>query len=71
MGELVMFPMTYVSLEKGKRTCSVAFANSSKRILWVVDLPDSWVHMDATLGVTRLRSAGWEEVGRGKVKEDV
>ena len=69
MGEVKMFPMTSVSLEKGEAECSLVFANGSKRILWVTGLPDSWTHMDATLGITRLRSAGWEEVGRGKVEE--
>lgn len=64
-----MFPMEYVSLKKEERTCSIVFANSSKRILNVVDLPDSWLNTDATLGLTRLISAGWKEVSRGKVKE--
>ena len=69
MGELKMFPMTYVSLSKGERTCSVVYANSSGRIVNVIGLPDSWLHGDGTLGVTRLRSAGWEEEGRGEVEE--
>jgi hypothetical protein len=71
MGELVVYPMTYVSLEKGERSVSLVYANSSKRILYVEgDLPETWVNTDATLAQTRLKSAGWEEVARGKVEND-
>lgn len=68
MGELKMFPMTYVSFTKKDRTVGLVFANSSKRIISTIgDLPDSWMHTDAELATTRLVSAGWKEVSRRKV----
>jgi len=70
MGELVLFPMRYVSLKKEKRTCTVIYAISSGRIINLIDLPLSWLHTDATLAVTRLISAGWKEEGRGEAKDD-
>lgn len=63
-----MYPMTYVSLSKGERTAGIIMANSSKRVINVIDLPLSWLHSDATLAITRLISAGWKEESRGKVK---
>ena len=68
MGELVMFPMTYVSLSKGERTAGIIYANSSGRVVNVIDLPLSWIGQDGTLAVTRLVSAGWKEDRRGKVQ---
>ena len=71
MGELIMYPMTYAFLEKGEREVSLVWADSSKIVLYVTgDLPETWVGTDATLALTRLVSAGWEEVSRGKVKAD-
>jgi len=69
MGELVMFPMTYVSLSKGERTCFIIYADSSGRVVNVEGLPLSWMNSDATLAITRLISAGWKETGRGKLRE--
>lgn len=69
MGELVMFPMEYVSFEKEERTCTIIKAKSSDRVVSVIDLPPSWVTTDGTLATTRLISAGWKETGRGKVQE--
>jgi hypothetical protein len=70
MGDLVPFPMTYCSLDKGERSVSLVWAESSKRVLYVKgDLPPSWIQTDATLAVTRLISAGWTEVARGKVED--
>jgi hypothetical protein len=69
MGDLVMFPMTYVSLAKGERTAGVIYANSSGKVVNVIDLPLSWLGTDGTLAVTRLISAGWKETRRGKVKQ--
>lgn len=68
MGEVKLFPMTYVSLEKEGRTASLVYADSSGLMVNVIDLPLTWVHSDAVLGVTRLISAGWVETGRGKVE---
>ena len=68
MGELIMYPMRYASFEKGERTCSIVWAKSSMRILQVMELPSSWEGGDATVAITRLTSAGWEETGRGKVQ---
>jgi hypothetical protein len=68
MGELVMFPMVWVTLKKEERTCTVIYAKSSDRIINVTGLPHTWLNTDATLGLTRLKSAGWEQTGTGKVK---
>ena len=71
MGEMVLFPMSYASLEKGERAVSLVWADSSKRIMYVEgDLPESWLHTDATLAITRLRSAGWAELKRGRVENN-
>ena len=69
MSTLIMYPMTFCSLEKGERSVSLVWANSSKLILYVEgDLPESWVRTDATLAITRLISAGWVETARGEVE---
>jgi hypothetical protein len=64
----VVFPMVWVTLEKDERTCTVIYAVSSSRILNVTGLPNSWLHGDATLGLTRLKSAGWSQIGTGRVE---
>jgi len=70
MNELVIYPMTFASLEKGKRNVSLVWADSSKLILYVQgDLPETWVRTDSSLAITRLLSAGWVETSRGKVEE--
>ena len=64
-----MFPMMYAHLEKDGRTASLVYADSSQRIINIIgDLPQTWLNSDATLGITRLISAGWKETGRGKVE---
>ena len=63
-----MYPMSYISLEKEDRSIGLVWADSSKRILSVIEAPITWIGTDITLAITRLRSAGWEEVSRGKVK---
>lgn len=68
MAEIIMFPMEYVSFQKENRTCSLICATCSKRVVKVIDLPITWEHTDYTLAITRLLSAGWEEIGRGKVQ---
>ena len=71
MAELIMFPMTYASLEKEGRSVSLIWANSSKRIISITgDGPLSWLNTDATLAITRLISAGWVEDSRGKVEDE-
>ena len=71
MGEVKMFPMTFVHLEKDGRTASIVYADSSKRVIGVVgDLPVTFMNQDATLCVTRLISAGWKETSRGKVTDE-
>lgn len=65
-----MYPMSYASLEKGERRVSLVWADSSKLILHVKgDLPESWIRTDSMLAITRLRSAGWVETGRGIVRD--
>jgi hypothetical protein len=64
-----MFPMVWVTLQKEERTCTVVYAVSSNRIVNVIDLPESWLNTDATLGLTRLKSAGWSQLGTGRVTE--
>lgn len=70
MGKIVMFPMTYATLEKEERSVSLVWANNGKLIINLTgDIPTTWLGTDATLAITRLLSAGWVETSRGKVEK--
>ena len=71
MGDLVMFPMTYASFEKGEHSVSIVWANSSGRMVNVVSDTDiDYEPQDFTIIISRLLREGWIQVGRGEVNEE-